>query len=259
MIEFEFELPMDIPNVMFRGKVDAVLENIVTGHIEIFDWKTTSSFKAEDKIVFDQQIPLYQYAISLLTKVPVTATNYYQVMSDTPNEPKITKSGKMNLSACRTTWELWSDVAVDNFFDDPNFQDVYNLFEEYLAGDNVDMLEYYDDMLEHVERVYGEEMKPKLNFQPSANIRLYRSPQTLERFWNNAHSTVAQLVKLETDLNNDVTVDIPMVLNTFSCMRCQFNKVCSSAINGDDPQEVLASEFVQHTTYEELEQDDIEG
>lgn len=221
LIEYKFSVPMG--EHLFSGYIDAVLYDVKTGHTEIFDWKTTKSFKDGSAMEYEQQLPLYQYALSQIINSPITAANYYQVNNEGMSEPKINKDGKMSASGCKCTWERWSQAAFDNFFNDPNFVNHVEAIENSNGETEEDLNNY---MWGAIEEVYGH-MRSKTTYQPFSNIRTFRSPATLERYWQNALVSAADIEKSKTALENGEL--LPMSLGVFTCSRCQFKKVCSTA------------------------------
>lgn len=136
LIEFKFEYPVVEGNDIV-GKIDWVAKSLFDNQVYLIDWKTrakmTDGFKISGEDM-NLQMSIYQYVLNSLG-VNTFGTITYQVRSDIPHEPEITKKGKMSEAKIATDWETYKQHLLNNGEDPNNYDAMKNKIESLYTED----------------------------------------------------------------------------------------------------------------------------
>lgn len=233
-IELEFEIPLYDENgvelrcynpqcgqdheagdiVVYQGRVDALVEDIVHGGYYIVDWKTAAELRArEDLLWMDDQICRYCMALRLVLNIDIRGFLYVEIRKDYPKPPKLLKrkyAGK---------WYSTNAEAPTTL----------ELFRETVKGGDAEAFNdgLYDDYLVHL----GSSEAPKF-YQ---RFRIEKSEAELKETYRTA--------SLEAEDMVDANLRIYPSTGRFSCPSCAFKSPCAMQMKGADYVYTLDSMF----------------
>ncbi len=96
LIEHWLEYPVENTDFIFRGIVDAVLEDKNDGTIEVVDWKTRAKFSNDTAEQLKMQIGIYQYMLEKMYGMYVPMGTIYQIKSELSKSPIHNADGSLN-------------------------------------------------------------------------------------------------------------------------------------------------------------------
>lgn len=206
-IEYEFEVDLGIRgrDVWFRGAIDAVMENRLTGELLIVDWKMrANSIPHEAASLVDGQ--LHAYAAAYMEGNPdrrITQVILWQFLSKLPRQPELSKKDGSPLtgrSSYTTTWDVWS-AGVRAAGHDPE--------------------EYKDVML---PRLKGEEYFAR---QTVADV----TEQSNGYAWDNLRQVGRRIGEARKDAESgQVNRQLPATLSAHVCKFCSFKDLCGDIL-----------------------------
>lgn len=115
LVEFKFEYPIVEGNDIV-GKIDWVAKSLFDNQVYLIDWKTRAKMTDDFKISGEDmnlQMSIYQYVLNSLG-VKTFGTITYQVRSDIPHIPEITKKHKLSEAKIATDWKTYSEHLIKN-------------------------------------------------------------------------------------------------------------------------------------------------
>ena len=211
----EVELQVKVPGWdAFAGHIDWIATD-PQGRVWVVDFKTRSTFYAEDSEEVNLQNAIYQYLVSNVYGIIVDGTITFQVRSDRGREPKMNKNGTMSKAAIVCDWETYRAALVENGLDPADYTDM-------------------EDKLSTVEftRV----------------LKATRTEKQLRTVWNTVVMPLAvEMARVRdramSDDAGDRTIANRQAQRTLSqrtCSGCSVRDVCLNSLNGWDVQSHLA-------------------
>lgn len=222
-VELKFEYPLTEVGdkwgkVDFSGYIDAVMKDITTGEIVIFDFKVRGMFGYDQIAALDDQLFIYA---ALLERVGVKIDKIcmYQIRSKLPSPASISKvSGLPNLggeNGFDTTRDYWLETLPANVKPDQWLPKVEHKFKSL-----------------------------------SDWIRPIYMPVTTDA--NNL--TVLNLVATARMMLEAIEQDsFPAVLDSNVCKQCDFWKLCSALQYGGNPAAIIEQSYDRKAGYEEVD------
>lgn len=221
--EFECAIPEAGAGVAFRGYIDAILKNVETGEIVIFDWKVRGMFPYDSLIGLDDQLYLYAAMLGNMG-VRVDGVCQYQIRSKLPAVASISdKSKQPNTGGERgfdTTKEQWLDTCPHNVY---NREAIADKFE-----------------------AQGK-FKPLTDFLRPVHMVINSDALRLS-YLNLVSTAETMLFSIDRDT-------YPAVFNTSMCKGCEFADICRALQYGGNPQVVIN----QHYRVAETDDKGVEG
>lgn len=201
LIEYRGELPFG--DDVFVFQVDWVAVDLTTGETCLIDWKTRATFTDEAAEQYSLQLSLYEYALSELG-VSVQCAITYQILSDVPRYPEVTRSGRLSLMRIRTTVDVFMHAIQMN-------------------GESVTD-PYYAEILQYYKEQENQWWLP---------VRVYRSMYTQSMRW---HTFTQWVDRIKQD-------QIYPKMTGNKCRFCTFNRLCLAEDRGDDLEMIMENEY----------------
>lgn len=212
-VERDLMIPLPSWPGGFVVKLDAVLFDPLNELNWICDFKTRNYFTSEDDEWSNLQNALYQ-AGAMLAGIEPTGTLTFQIKSAAPKQPKRNASGDMSRAAVACDWKTY-EAAVIAAGLDPN---------DYL------------------------DMKAKLEDKEFVKvIAVRRSPETLERIWNDIVEPIAdqmmQALELFERRRPEAERNVPRYLSPRTCNYCGVRPICHGTLKGHGVATLLQTDF----------------
>lgn len=216
LVEYPFEIPLpsidtdiNYGNVTFSGIIDAVMRNVHTGELFIFDWKMRAQFGYDPIAMLDDQLFIYAALLDKLG-VKVDGVCMFQLRSKLPSPASISKAGTPNLggeNGFDTTKEHWIATLPMN--------------------------------------VNAEQWLPKVagKFKPISN---WIHPVTMVVNQDVLNLTMLNLIATARMMLDAIARDsFAATLNTNVCKQCDFWRLCSGLQYGGNATTILEQYYEQ--------------
>lgn len=123
LVEYKLKVKLPGTGYTFVGIVDAVLENIQNGLIEVFDWKTRKNFIDDRQQDLEQQLALYQHVLRTMD-IDAKVAVIYQIKPQLPAFPKRNKDGSMSRAKIASDWATYHSALVEQGLDPFDYTDM---------------------------------------------------------------------------------------------------------------------------------------
>lgn len=191
--------------VMYAGRVDALVEDLRYGGYFIFDWKTASSLaKDDDFLQLDDQVGSYAWALRHVLNLDVRGFVYAEIRKDYPQPPKLLK---------RTSGGRSFSVAADQATS-------IEIFEPYVKKH--DPFAYENGAYD----AYIKYLKSNEATQYHQRFVVIKSRTELENIGKNISLEVADMI--------DAKLRIYPSVGRYSCSTCAFRQPCLGLFMGED-------------------------
>lgn len=213
LIENKLETLIDVPGWDgFKGYVDWVAREKVSGHLWLVDFKVKESFTNEEAEEYNTQMAIYSYLLRKQYGIETAGSIAWQIKSTLPRLPSLNKADKwgvqkMSRALITTTWEVYEAALIEAKLDP-------------------------DD--------YIEEMKPKLDaVQWFRQAKAYRNKQEVDAVWEKIVLPGAE--KIIRDRENPRLLTRNM--NFFNCNGCAYKDLCLEDLRGEDVEFIKKARF----------------
>lgn len=111
------------------GRIDMIVQDW-DGSIWVLDHKTSKDTVKREKLLIDDQMTVYLYAVQRILYQPVAGALYNVLRKKVPSVPQLLKDGK-NLSRAKidTTYEVYLDTILSFGFDPEEYADILSFYE----------------------------------------------------------------------------------------------------------------------------------
>lgn len=208
MVEYHFIVPCPGSKGM-HGYIDAVLQEVDTGHIWAVDWKFRSQMSSDAEEPFNLQNAVYNYALHKMG-VRVTGSLTWQHLNQPPAIPSMNKNGTMSRAKIRTTWED---------------------YKSHLEAARLDPEEYREEMQDKLADIVWDRQTKE-----------YRNDLTLQQTWQ---QIIVPVVRQIASKRKKITY----AMFPWNCKICHYNPICLAEMRGYDVDFIKEAAYMPKPEY----------
>lgn len=150
-VELPFKLPTGVAGYDISGVIDAIVQD-EQDRFWLLEHKFPKSFRNEEYIALDGQVPIYQWAANQLG-FPVVGTVYNQIAPVVPKIPELIKSGAVSRMKIRTDWVTYKAFVRAHGMDPGDYLDMMEKLAEneffrryYVFRNDTEMSNFAEDL-----------------------------------------------------------------------------------------------------------------
>lgn len=217
MVEYDFSLLID-EDKLINGRIDAVLRDVDSGELVLFDWKSRKAFPRDDMALIDGQLHLYA-AVLNLAGGNISRVCMAQMRTGLPKPAELSKKDNLPLTGREsydTTWDFWVNSlpqAVDHEF-------------------------YREVMTPKMKQHQPDFWRPVFGFVTEVSSKLTIT------------NTLMQIDNIRMVID---TGTMAGVYSHTTCNFCEFQRLCANGLRyGGDVSEILERDYQRRVGYEEV-------
>lgn len=210
-LEMRLKFPIEGTDDFITGIVDAVLRDIETDELIVFDWKTRGVFPYDSLAQVDGQLSLYAAVLNAMG-ANITRTIMYQFSTKLPSPASISaKNSRPNVGAASysTTWEVWKATLPPNISPEK----------------------------------YEAEIRPKLMLDSDFQhpVECVVTEYSTKMAFDNVYATLEAIQNAKKS-----KYGFPAILGSNGCKFCDFLPLCANALKfGGDVSELIERDYIR--------------